>query len=73
MQVMNTHPGTIYGRSYFDLSEEEKERLQEILNELRDIFNADSVGLVNPEVTIGPKCDYTIRIYNGDTIGHCLD
>ena len=73
MQIMNTHPGTVYGRSYFDLSEEEKEKLQKILDELQVIFNADSAGLVNPELTMFPKCDYTIRIYNGDTIGHFLD
>lgn len=73
MQIMNTHPGTVYGRSYFDLSEEEKERLQQILDELRVIFDADSAGLVNPEFTKGPKCDYTIRIYNGANIGYFLN
>ena len=51
------------------LSKEEKDRLEEILEELRIMFRADSIGFVaQPVVTA--KCDYTIKLYNADTMGY---
>ena len=70
MIIKETYPNMIYTRHIQELSEEEKIRVQEICDELREIFNADSVGLLAPDLTIGNKTNYTIRIYNGDTIGH---
>lgn len=72
MIVKETHPGMIYSRKYFDLSDSEKERIQEICDELRSIFNADSVGFIAPELTLGNKRDYEIKIYRGDSIGHIV-
>ena len=48
MIIKETMPGTSYkfgNRSYYDFSEEEKQRVKEILEELKDIFHAESVGL----------------------------
>ena len=55
---------------YFDLSDEEKTRLKEILEELKTIFNADSIDVVALRSPICPKCDYEIRIHNGDSINY---
>lgn len=62
-----------FSRKYLDLSDSEKERIKEICEELRSIFNADSVGFISPEFTIGNKCDYEIKIYRGDTVGYRFD
>lgn len=70
MIIRETDPNMIYTRHIQELSEEERIRVQEICNELREIFNADSVGFLAPDLTGGNKTNYTIRIYNGDTIGH---
>lgn len=70
MIIRETNPGMIFTRRVQELSEEEKMRLQEICDELRKIFNADSVGFAIPEPSASNKSDYTIRIYNADTIGH---
>ena len=70
MIIRETDPNMIYTRHVQELSEEEKIRVQEICDELREIFNADSVGFLAPELTVSNKTDYTIRIYNGDTICH---
>ena len=56
---------------YFDLSDEEKIRFKEICEELKSIFNADNIDVAaikEPPVGIRPKCDYEIRIHNGDSI-----
>ena len=58
---------------YFDLSDEERTRFKEILEELKTIFNADSIDVAaikEPPVGIRPKCDYEIRIHNGDSINY---
>ena len=70
MIIKETDPNMIFTRHIQELSEEEKIRVQEICDELREIFNADSVGFLEPIPTLNSKTDYTIRIYNGDTIGH---
>ena len=70
MIIKETDPNMIYTRHVQELSEEERIRVQEICNELREIFNVDSVGFLAPELTATNKTDYTIRIYNADTIGH---
>lgn len=62
-----------FSRKYLDLSDSEKERIKEICEELRLIFNADGVGFISPESTIGNKCDYEIKIYHGDAIGYRFD
>lgn len=74
MIVKEVKPGYIFTREYFDLSDSEKERIKEICEELRLIFNADSVGFVTtPKSTLSPKNNYEIKIYNGDNIGYMLD
>ena len=70
MIIKETKPNMIHTRHIQELSKEERIRVQEICDELREIFNADSVGFLAPEPTISNKTNYTIRIYNGDTIGH---
>lgn len=70
MIIREANPNMIYTRHIQELSKEERKRVQEICDELREIFNADSVGFLAPELTISNKTDYTIRIYNADTIGH---
>ena len=70
MIIKETDPNMIYTRHIQELSEEERIRVQEICDELQKIFNADSVGFLTPELTLNNKTDYTIRIYNADTIGH---
>lgn len=60
----------IEGRSYdvITLSDEEEERVQQILEELRFIFNADLV-MIEPEITASDKTNYAVKIINGDNIG----
>ena len=70
MIIKETRPDYIFSRKYFDLSDSEKERLKEIFEELRIIFNADSVGFVQPDLTLSSKNNYEIKIYNGDNIGY---
>lgn len=70
MIIKETDPNMIYTRHIQELSEEEKVRLNEILDELRIMFNADSVGFIDYHPTINNKSDYCIKIYNADTIGH---
>lgn len=73
MIIKETEPNMIFTRHIQDLSEEEKTRLKEICSELQEIFNAESVGFLAPELTFSNKTNYTIRIYGGDTIGHIID
>lgn len=70
MIVKEKYPGYINTPRYFDLSDSEKERIKEIYEELRLIFNADSVGIPQPDLTLGSKNNYEIKIYGGDTIGY---
>lgn len=70
MIIKERKPDYIYTRRYFDLSDSEKERIKEIFEELRSIFNADSIGFIEPEHTLSPKCDYEFKIYSGDNIGY---
>ena len=72
MIVKETRPGYIHTRKYLDLSDSERERIKEIFEELRLIFNADSIGLIDSP-SLSPKRDYEFKIYNGDTIGYMLD
>lgn len=59
---------------YFDLSDEENVRLKEILEELKSIFNADNINIVSKGCPpVAPKCDYEIRIYNGDTVNYMFN
>lgn len=52
---------TRFGDTYLDLDDKEKERVSEILEELRFIFSADSVSLVR-EINCRFPVDYTIEI-----------
>ena len=69
MIITETEPGFYGTARYFELSEIEQNRVYELLNELKEIFNAEGVGFI-PEMTMKPKTDYTIKIYNGDNIGY---
>lgn len=55
---------------YLDLSDDEKIRLKEICEELKVIFNADNIDITALRSPISPKCDYEIRIHNGDSINY---
>lgn len=54
-------------RGIYVLSEEEKERVKEILNELTVIFGADNVAIEAPSYTLGKK-DITLTI-QGSILG----
>ena len=83
MIVKETYPRYIYTRKwteccsythkYLDLSDSEKVRVKEILEELKSIFNADNIDIVSIGGPVAPKCDYQIKIYNGDTINYILE
>lgn len=69
MIIKETKPGQIGTSYYYDLSVEERDRIKNILEELKDIFEAESVGFEMGNTTISPVNDYTIRIFGGKTIG----
>lgn len=54
-------------RGIYVLSEEEKERVEEILNELTMIFGADNVAIEAPSYALGKK-DITLTI-QGSILG----
>ena len=60
------------GRTITELSKEEQERIKEILEELRLIFNAQSV-MLSSELTFSNKTNYTIEILNGDVRGYIYE
>lgn len=66
-----------FARKYSDLSDSEKERIKkfkEICEELISIFNADNINIVSKGCPpVAPKCDYEIRIYNGDTVNYMFN
>ena len=70
MIVKETKPGQIGTKYYYDLSDEERDRIKNILEELRVIFEAESIGFEANTATTSPTYDYTIRIFGGKTIGH---
>jgi hypothetical protein len=70
MIIKETDPNMVYTRHIQELSEEERVRVQEICDELREIFNADSVSFFGSEPTVSKKTDYFIKIYNADTLGY---
>lgn len=83
MIVKETDPKYIYTRKYsdcysythkyLDLSDSEKVRVKEILEELRSIFNATHIGIVQPKIPVGRKRNYIIKLYNGDIVGYMLE
>jgi len=75
MIVKETNPNSTWSHKYLDLSDSEKVRVKEIFEELRSIFNADSIDFIPGNAILGlgclgRKCDYELKIYNGDTIGY---
>jgi len=67
MIIKETIPGFSYkfgNRCYYDFSDEEKQRVKEILEELKDIFKAESVGLRQKTLygDPGAKNDWVIEI-----------
>lgn len=67
MIIKEIIPGTSYkfgNRTYYDFSEEEKQRVKEILEELKNIFQAESVGLRQKTLCANPesKNDWIIEI-----------
>lgn len=61
MIVQHTAPGTINDRTALGFSNEEIERVKEICEELKEIFNANSVAL-HGEISNGLPVNYTIDI-----------
>lgn len=56
------------GKVVYELIDEDLERLKTILDELRVIFDAESVALLQPEYSMYRKTDLEIKIY-GSTLG----
>ena len=73
MILRETDPGMIYTRRIQELSDIDKTRLKEICEELKVIFNAESVEFEMPEPTVSSKTNYTLRIFGGDTIGYIVE
>lgn len=61
MIVDHTSPGTVNDRTALVFSNEEKQRIQEICEELAEIFMAQSVGLYG-EMSINIPVNYRIDI-----------
>ena len=57
-----------YNTREFDFSDEEKQRIKEILDELKDIFMAESVSLEIP-ASISSKINCTININGASNPG----
>lgn len=62
MVQIHTHEGFYDDRVAWDFSEEEKNRIKEIMEELRIIFQAESVGMTMPPMALTQNLDYTIAI-----------
>ena len=73
MIFRETDPGMVYSRHIQELSDIDKSRLREICEELKAIFNAESVAFECPEMTASSRTNYTLRIFGGNTIGHIID
>lgn len=56
------------GKVVYELSKEDLERLKIIFDELRIIFDAESVAFIKPEYNMYHKTDLEIKIY-GSTLG----
>ena len=70
MIIKETWPGSPLNRKYYGLSEEEAKRLEEIMLELKEIFNAEGAGLiVNSVLTVSDTSTHVIKIYGGPRIG----
>jgi hypothetical protein len=73
MIVKETNPNSTWSHKYLDLSDSEKVRVKEIFEELRSIFNATHIGIVQPKILVGRKRNYIIKLYNGDIVGYMLE
>ena len=63
--------GWVFDTRYnLELSDNEQERLKEILKELQEMFMADGVSFDIPELTISDRRDYTITIHGGINTAH---
>lgn len=74
MIIKDTLPdavGSPFNKKYYDLSEEEVEELKHIIERLRNIFLADSVGMRQTERSISKFNCYVIEITNSP-IGEIL-
>ena len=64
MIQVHTAPNMIYNRVAYDFSDEERQRIKEICEELREIFMAESVGFSKAEISNGMPVNYQIDIMN---------
>jgi len=67
MIIRDTLPdalGSPLNRKYYDLSNEEIEEIKQIIERLRIIFLADSVGMRQTELSISEHNCYVIEINN---------
>ena len=62
MIQVHTAPNMVYDRVALDFSDEEKQRIQEICKELKEIFMAESVGFSKEEISNGLPVSYQIDI-----------
>ena len=62
MIQVHTNPGQLSDKVYYDFSDEERIRIQEICEELKEIFMADSVGLRIDRDSYGGPIDWCIDI-----------
>ena len=64
MVLVHTDPNMIYDRVALDFSDEEIQRIQEICEELKEIFMAESVDFSKAEISNGLPVSYQIDIMN---------
>ena len=62
MIQIHTAPNMVYDRVAYDFSDEERQRIQEICEELKEIFMAESVGFSKAEISNGLPVNYQIDI-----------
>lgn len=65
MTIYDSDPGMCYGTMTKMLSKEDKERIKQILDELREIFDCESIGMYVENMSLH-GCDYVIKMYNSN-------
>ena len=65
MYIHDTNPDTYcYGTRTKLLSDQDKERVKVILEELKSIYECDSVSMHPENIRFSGGCDYVIRLNN---------
>lgn len=62
---LGLHPGPLKQDELLNtLTDEEKEKLQECLNYIKELTEADSVGVILKSISVNGRCDYVIELNN---------